>query len=121
MLPATTDNTRDVARPTRTVSRSSASSLTITKLSSKVSKPKVSRKVNVPDMSQTCPRHVSDMSRTLIILYSSIDEDQSSSSSTTMDTVKAASALITLVAVDNEHHRLAASYHPRSLPKECYL
>jgi hypothetical protein len=65
-------------------------------------------------MSRTCPRHVPDINH-------SIDEDQSSSSSTTMDTVKAASALITLVAVDNEHHRLAASYHPRSLPKECYL
>jgi hypothetical protein len=38
-----------------------------------------------------------------------------------MDTLKAASTLITLVAVDNEHHRRAANYHPRSLPKECYL
>jgi hypothetical protein len=72
MLPTTTDNTRDVARPTRTVSRSSASSLTITKLRSKVSKPKVPRKVNVPDMSQTCPRHVPDMSQTLIIVLMKI-------------------------------------------------
>jgi hypothetical protein len=38
-----------------------------------------------------------------------------------MDTLKAASTLITLVVVDKEHHRRAANYHPRSLPEECYL
>jgi hypothetical protein len=53
-------------------------------------------------------------------INSSNQEDKSSSTSSTGDSTVAASALVSLVTIDQEHQQIATNFNPTSLPDECY-